>query len=637
MQKYENSPRSFGRTSVLSLFLLFVLSTPWYVLKSSAQRQKASPTIQRSTATLAQQIRTHIRALASEQFEGRAPGTKGGKLAESYIIEQFKKIGLQPMPVSTYTDGVHYTQSFNYRVSMKLGAKNTCSIQSHAMVEGMVQQRALPPLNITWTPGETYMPYGFSADTTVTGDLVFCGYGISASEIGYDDYANIDTRDKIVVILSGTPEPNNPHSKFAEFENVRRKALNAREHGAAAVIVVEPSTEEKTSVQQLKVDRTGSGGIAIVSADHSAINQLLYPDKPVATLHRILQETKRPQSFAITSRMTLSVDVDAIEAPTSNIVGMIPGTNPRYANEYIIIGAHYDHLGYGSENSLYAGKDNRIHFGADDNASGTAGMLALAALIARTPLQRPVVFAAFSGEESGLLGSAWFCKYPPIALSSVIAMLNLDMVGRMKNDQLSITGTGTSPVWNTLLDSLNKTSKFILAKTADGFGPSDHASFYAKEIPVLHFFTSLHEDYHRPTDTWDKISIVDEERIVQYIHRITRSVASTPIRPVFTKVQSNATQRTGGFRVYVGSIPDYGEHPKGMKVAGVREGSPAQKGGLQEGDIMIEFGGQKISNVYDYTYALGRFKAGEKVKVIILRGKNESDRKELEITLEGRR
>ncbi len=605
--------------------------------KTPARQARQQLSVRPEAMNITSLLRTYIRSLASDEFEGRAPGTAGGNLAQAYIVNQFKKIGVRPLPASAHSDGISYIQPFLYRTDMKLGMRNSCAIESRAMVEGMTNMRAVPPINMIWTVGQEYMPFGFSHDTTVTGDMIFCGYGISVAEVGYDDYANIDVQGKIVIVLAGTPEPNNPHSKFAEFENIRRKALNAREHGAALLIVVEPSAEQSSSVQTMKVDRTGSGGIGVISANHHAVNQLLYPDKPVAVLHRILQETKQPQSFAVSSRMTISVDVDAVESPTGNVMGFIPGTDPRRSNEYIVIGAHYDHLGYGGENSLYAGKDKRIHFGADDNASGTAGMLVLAERIARKPLSRPVIVLAFSGEESGLLGSAWFCKYSPVPLSHMIAMINLDMIGRMSNNQLSVMGTGTSPIWDGMLDTVSKQFKVRLAKTADGFGPSDHASFYAKDIPVLHFFTSLHEDYHRPTDTFDKIKYADEERVLRMVETIVQRIAFASQRPVFSKVASSATQRTGGFRVFVGTIPDYGDHPKGMKISGVREGSPAQKAGLKEGDILIEFGGQKITNVYDYTYALGRFKAGEKVMVIVLRGSAEDLRHQVELTLEGRR
>jgi hypothetical protein len=311
---------------------------------------------------------------------------------------------------------------------------------------------------------------------------------------------------------------------------------------------------------------------------------------------------------------------------TSNVVGFLEGKDPGKKHEAVVLGAHFDHLGMGGPGSGSLDPDTAaIHNGADDNASGTAGVLELAQRLAAdsASLQRTVVFTFFSGEELGTLGSAHYVSSPLVPLTSTVAMLNLDMVGRLKDDQLTVGGSGTSPLWADLLRRENPDSSLTLTLNPDGYGPSDHASFYAKDIPVLFFFTGIHDDYHRPSDDWETLNYPGEERVVRYVYRIAREVIAGRERPTFARVQSARPAMGGGdsrgFSVTLGIVPDYVGGTEGMKVSGVRAGGPAEKAGLISGDIIVRMAGKQVLNIYDYMGILTELKAGDIVEVEVRR------------------
>jgi len=307
--------------------------------------------------------------------------------------------------------------------------------------------------------------------------------------------------------------------------------------------------------------------------------------------------------------------------PTQNVVAMVPGRDPALAKEYIVIGAHFDHLGRSPASALDPGAGNAIRNGADDNASGTAALLELARAFAARPARRSIVIAHFSGEELGLLGSQWFVEHPPVPLEHIAAMVNFDMVGRLRNDKLIVYGVGTANELPALLDSANVEPKLVLSEVKDGFGPSDHSSFYAKGIPVLHFFTDLHDDYHRATDDVEKINSAGEARVVALAERVVRSIADRPARLEVVRVAAATTTRREGSNVYLGTIPDMstGAVP-GLKLTGVRAGSPADKGGLKEGDIVVGLGGKEVKDLYTYSDALYAHQPGDEVEIVFLRG-----------------
>jgi hypothetical protein len=298
------------------------------------------------------------------------------------------------------------------------------------------------------------------------------------------------------------------------------------------------------------------------------------------------------------------------------------------ADETVVIGAHYDHLGRGEPGSR-ASFSKEIHNGADDNASGTAMVLEMARRLARRvdPLPRRVVFMAFSGEERGLLGSAYYVNHPLYPLDKTVMMVNFDMVGRLnKRDELTIYGTGTSPGIDNLVDALGKAEGFTIKKIADGYGPSDHASFYQKNMPVLFIFTGTHADYHMPSDDTETINFPGMARIADFAEVLLLDLSRRPQRPAFTKVAGSQGGDTGrvALTVYLGTIPDYDDEQKGVKLSGVRDGSPADKGGLKGGDVIVGLGGKPIRTINDYMAGLGRYKPGDKVEVVVQRDGKET-------------
>jgi Zn-dependent M28 family amino/carboxypeptidase len=317
----------------------------------------------------------------------------------------------------------------------------------------------------------------------------------------------------------------------------------------------------------------------------------------------------------------MSADVSVRRGQVPNVLGLIPGNDPALRDEWIVVGAHFDHLGTGGEGSLYGGKDPAIHHGADDNASGTAGVVTLARrFAAEGGNRRSLLFVGFNGEEEGLLGSASLIEEGVIPTGNVAAMINMDMIGRLDSNRLIVEGMGTSPVWDSLVPAVNR-DRFSLKLGRNGFGPSDHASFYAKDVPVLFFFTGMHRDYHRPSDTWEKLNYDGEARIVGLVGDLIHAIDARPARPPFTKVPDSVSGKANmGFRVYVGTIPDYAYEGKGLRLSGVAEGGPAQKGGLKEGDIITRVASKEVNNIYDYTYVLGELKPKQSVEIEFLRG-----------------
>ena len=385
------------------------------------------------------------------------------------------------------------------------------------------------------------------------------------------------------------------------------------------------------------------------------------------------------RSSMVRLKLDFTVNVVRRESPSFNVVGILPGSDPilsKLNEETIVIGAHYDHLGRGGEGSL-APREGDIHHGADDNASGVAGLIELARMLStqnRKP-RRTIVFIAFSGEEEGLLGSDYYVNHPIVPLAKTVAMINMDMIGRLQDSKLIVGGVGTASDWRSMIQSENTVEKmqaaaaknpsasgspnyqvslngqasstgfpivigangqpvvtaelsklplslaapFALTLNEDGFGPSDHSSFYSKQVPVLFFWTGTHDDYHKPSDTADKINYEGEARILSFVERIVFDIDKSDKRPTYTVAKSESQGRSSGFRVYLGTIPNYADSTDGLKLDGVRDDSPAAKAGLKAGDRVVKLGGRDVKNVYDYTYALGEMKAGQEYEVEVMR------------------
>ena len=575
-----------------------------------------------STATAvglsAERAVKHVTFLASDKLQGRRAGTPAADEAAAYIEKEFRSYGLKPAS----RDG--FRSPFTFVSDVKLGEQNRFQV---------IAANGSRSLKV----GEEFMPLAFSSPDQVSGEIVFAGYGISAPALGLDSYAGIDPKGKIVVILRGSPDGDNPHGKFAEFTQqgleIQHKTLKAREKGALAVVFVSSEKsfhEDRLSHLRHDLHFLDSGiPTAVVSRDTAA--SILASSG--ATLSDAEKKATESTSAFLVKGVTaqLKTDVVKINGKSANVVGVLPGSDPQLSSEYVVIGAHYDHLGLGGPESLAARPEGQIHHGADDNASGTTGLLEIARVLAgeRGKIKRSVMFIAFGGEELGLLGSGAYTEHPIIPLSTTVAMLNMDMIGRLRNGSLFVGGVGTSPTWKPLLEKLNGAaaggagngsgSRFQLGFGEDGFGPSDHQSFYVKDVPVLFFFTGTHDDYHKPSDTADKINGQGLIQVAEFVREIAVSVANEPQRIAFTKVKAEQRPAGRGFRVYLGTVPNYSDQSDGMKLEGVRPGSPAEKAGMRAGDIVVKLGKMPIKNVYDYTYALGEMRGGEEIEAVIRR------------------
>ena len=622
-----------------------------------------------------ERLRAHIEYLASDKLEGRRTGTPGANLAAEYIAREFSRYGLRRsigydtagMSILEADSPKRYLQEFPYVSGVELGEHNLFYVNP-GKADDMAQFRV----------GEDWMPLGFSSNGKIHGaEMVFAGYGISSAELKYDDYSASSARDRMAIVFSGTPEGDNPHGQFAGAGEIRFKAAAARAAGARALLII--ASEEKLKddrLSRLSYDNAGEAGIPVLVISRPLAQKLLAagtlseyqeaadPRGPNNTGLKAMMGTALRAPISV-RKLDLSTEVTRRLSPSANVVGILDGSDPTLKNEVIVIGAHYDHLGHGGEGSL-APREGEIHHGADDNASGTAGMLELARLFTsqKLRLRRTIVFMAFSGEEEGLLGSNYYVNHPIVPLTNTVTMINMDMIGRMKDNKLIIGGVGTAPEWRQVLAAANAPERmrvavaptspeemsrpvsatarteipivtgsngtpvvslsfekpFDLKLNEDGFGPSDHSSFYARQVPVLFFWTGTHGDYHKPSDTADKINYADEVRILGLVRRIVFDIDTNDKRPVYTVAKSESTGRASGFRVYLGTIPNYADSNDGLLLDGVRDDSPAAKAGIKAGDKIVKLAGRDVRNVYDYTYALGEMKAGQEYEVELMRG-----------------
>jgi hypothetical protein len=476
--------------------------------------------------------------------------------------------------------------------------------------------------------------------------VAFAGYGVSADELEYDDYVHFDVKDKIVVLLRYEPPSFNkdnkePHRGYTHHARFITKAINARSRGAKAVVLVNgqlPAEEEDLLLRFGSVAGPEDAGIVMVQAKNEVVDRWLQAaGKSLAAVQEEINSQERPQSFALPAsiRVTIQVDIERQRATVNNLLAYLPGRS----DDYLVIGAHYDHLGLGSETSLAPSLIGSVHPGADDNASGTAGLLELARLFAEQdePPERGILFAAFAAEELGLLGSAQWVKEPTLPLDNAVAMINMDMIGRLRDSKVFVGGTGTGSTFAELLEEVGSSHGFTLEQSPGGYSASDNTSFVAGRVPALFFFSGLHSDYHKPSDTWDKINGEDAARLVDMIAELGSRLVTAEERAEFIKVDAPGPAGAGGgggYGPYFGSVPDFGQSENGVRFADIRPGSPADKAGLQAGDIMIQFGEVPIKNLYDFTYALRASKVGDVVQVTCLRG---DDTITAEVKLEQRR
>ena len=542
----------------------------------------------------AARLQQHVSYLASDALDGRRTGTAGANDAARYIAREFSRAGLK----RGNQNAKDYLQTFPYVGRVELGKNNVLSVRSGETV-----------LNLR--VGDDWMPLGISANQTLNSkEVVSAGYGITANELNHNDYKGTYSKNQVALIQKGTPDGDNPHGRFTTAGQLRFKVAAAQSAGVGALLIISSEDDLKNALARLGYDNAGLAGI------------------PVAVISK-----QAAEKLTNAKEVTLTTDVVRAEVPAYNVVGVLEGSDPVLKHEHIVIGAHYDHLGRGGEGSL-AARTGEIHHGADDNASGTAGLIELARIFSaqRPKLKRTLVFIAFGGEEEGLLGSNYYVNHALVPLEKTIAMINMDMIGRMKDSKLMIGGVGTATEWRGIITA-DSASTFDLALSDDGYGPSDHSSFYMKKIPVLFFFTGTHNDYHKPSDTFDKINYNDEARILSLVARIVRDIDAADKRLTYVTAKSEPP-RVGGFRVYLGTIPNYADTTDGLLLDGVRDDSPAAKAGLKAGDRIVKIGNRDVKNVYDYTHALGEMKAGQEYVVEVVRG---GEKLTLKITPEARK
>jgi len=602
------------------------IATALAVACATAPAPPARPPEPPEPALDAARARAEVGWLADPARTGRGTGTDGNAAAASWIADRFREVGLEP----AFPDG--YEQGFEAPFRATLRSGNSLAVGAR-----------------TLALGEAWLPFGFSDDGTVEGEVVWAGYGITASELGYDDYAGLDVKGRVVLVAQDFPREQDPASPFRDprhfrFSEWRHKAMNARDHGAAGAIMVRDAWNHSgpDTLPPWKGQIASRAGIPAARATASALSAA---DVDVAALAAPGQVDGKPHSRALGVKATLTVSVEHERARTRNVAALLAGSDPALAGECVVVGAHYDHLGLGGETSLAPEQVGTVHPGADDNASGVAAMLAIArSMKAGPPPRRTVLFAAFAAEEIGLLGSSELVRSPPprCPVEKMALMVNLDMVGRLRARKLYVEGADTGQGLRDLVKAAAAGPTPLpldLAFGGDGYGPSDHTSFHARHLPVLFLFTGAHADYHRPSDTADKIDPDGLVQIARLAERTVRAVADRPDRLVVVMSPggppSQARGSERGYGAYLGTIPDFGERTApGVLVSGVKPASPAEKAGLAGGDVLLRVGARKIVNLHDLVDAL---RAGRPGDVVEVEYEHAGERKTAKVTLEERR
>lgn len=607
-------------------------------------------------------LEQRVRFLSSGAFEGRASGEKGGDRAGAYLAGEVARLGLAPgFP------GGSFLQPFPVILGTETGAGNALEIGG--------RKRHM---------GKDFMPFSYSDNGSLDAEVVFAGYGISAPKLGYDDFEGVDVKGKLLLIFDGEPRERDRTSAFRSpeayrFRELRHKAWQARERGAAGLLVVGPRRRARRAIFAKGKGRAGSrAGLLVVNlAGHVA--QDLIPGKgtTLETLAKAIDRTGKPASRALGTTVKVTVDLSERRGVGYNVAARLRGTGS--GREQVVVGAHYDHLGHGGPGSLAPGS-KRIHYGADDNASGVAAVLAVAESMLATPPERDVLFMGFAAEEMGLLGSRYFVEHYPEDAPRTTAMLNLDMVGRMRDDRLLVFGVDTGVGLRSLVREQVAATKVKAAFSGDGYGPSDHTAFFSAGIPVLHLFTGPHESYHRPSDKYKTLNYPGLARIARLTESMTRKLADLPKalahqapkaphgKPGATAPRGHGEKRAGsggsghgagkahgyshghghggggppggagrskGYGAYFGSVPDFSQtEGGGVRLQGVREGSPAAKAGVRSGDTITSMDGKRVENLMDFTFVLRSLRPGDKVDLVVQRDGKE---RRLRATLGDRR
>jgi aminopeptidase YwaD len=578
-----------------NLFLPLIFAA--FFVASCAPQQTLNPDI------TTDDLKAHISFLASDSLMGRRGGSEYEKMAAEYLVKQFERFGLKPAG----TQG--FLQPFPVTLGVRLATGN-----------------ALTAADLSFSTADSAIaPWANSVSAAVTGNLVFAGYGITAPDQKYDDWSGIDPKGAVVLILRYGPDgASNPHSDFGAFWPVRDKIRAAVDQGAAAVILsLAPGETVDDILLPMERERMmAESDIPVMQVTPEVATALMAAaGHDLAAITAKMASSKQSQSFATDLAVNLQTSLELDVRDSHNVIALLEGTDPNAGT--IVIGAHYDHLGMGETGSLFRGPEPRIHNGADDNASGTAGMLELAEYFVKNPTKNNILFMGYGSEEMGLLGSDYYVNNPTISMESKRAMINMDMIGRMTDRKLLIFGIGSSPDWESTITAANIDS-LDLKLVPDGTGASDHTSFYNKGIPVLHYFTDTHSDYHRPSDDTDFINFDGQVLVLEHVRRVVESIdAMGEGQLAFTTAPVTQTRNMTLGNVTLGVLPDYSFDGPGFKITGTTEGRAGAKAGLQPGDIILKLGDVNIKDIYDYMESLNKFKPGDKSIIVIKRGDQE--------------
>lgn len=568
--------------------------------------RQAGPGLNGTSDISEKDIMKHIRFLSDDKRAGRYPGTRGSKDVIAYLINQLKSYGVQPAG-----EGSSFKQTFSILDSVKIGRNNSLKINDR-------------PLNIE----KDYIPLWFSGNSSVSAEVVFAGYGINliTDSLVWNDYKDLNVDGKWVMVMRHSPERENPHSVYAPHSDLHKKMIEARDRGAAGIIFIS-QVEDSTLIPFKYIPGYSKSGIPAIQIDNEVADNIL---NSVGSSRKIIQDKMnnnlKPESFKISNiKISANVELKNIYSRAANVIGKIVSRNHKYRDEYVVIGAHFDHLGYGGPGSGSLKPDtNAIHNGANDNASGTAGLLELAHKLQnnRQLLKRSILLIGFDAEERGLLGSKYFIQNPTVEKSNIVTMINMDMIGKMKDSTVVIGGVGTSPIFEKILDSLSIDSGLKFEFNQAGYGPSDHASFYSENIPVLFFFTGDYDNnYHLPEDDWQSINLKGERQILNVIHNLVIDISRQNLKPSFTLAgpKKQQTQRNNN-KIKLGIIPHYGGTIDGLKIDKIYDpNGPAARAGIRSGDIIKSINKKPVKDIYEYMKRIKDLKKGQSVSMDIKR------------------
>ena len=583
-----------------TISIIIAVGFGFYWFRQVGPQNIGSPDITKSD------IMKHIRFLSDDKRAGRYPGTRESRDVISYLINNLKSFGVQPGGKNG-----SYKQTFSLLDSVKLGINNSLSINNK-------------PLNIE----QDYIPLWFSGNATLSSNIIFAGYGINmiTDSLIWNDYKDLNVEGKWVMVMRHSPERENPHSTYAPHSDLHKKMMQARDRGAAGILFIS-QIEDTTLIPFKYISGYSKSGIPAIHLSNNTADNIL---QTVGTSRKIIQNkmnrTLKSESFEIPNiTISANVELENIYSRAANVIGKIISRNHRYRDEYIVIGAHFDHLGYGGPGSGSLKPDTiAIHNGANDNASGTSGLLELAHKLQsnRQLLKRSILLVGFDAEEKGLLGSKFFIANPTIEKNNIVTMINMDMIGKMKDSTVMIGGVGTSPKFKPLLDSLSKISRLTFEFDQAGYGPSDHASFYSEDIPVLFFFTGdFSNHYHLPEDDWQDINANGEKQILDVIYKTIIDISRDMERPAFTisGPKERPTQRRNQ-KVKLGIMPYYGGTIEGLKIDKIFDPKgAAAKAGIKSGDIIKSINKKPIKDIYEYMKRMEQIKPGQSIPFDIKR------------------